>query len=116
MKKFIQLLTTALFIFSFNSYALECKNLNETQAQKAKRLLKEYFDKELFVIDEYCESCFDKYPKPIVVEKFQVEKKNKKYNLIINGKSIDITHLYVNGRNLASFAGCETVAVSKFLD
>jgi len=107
-----------LAIFTNFSFAknLECENLNEKQANRALELLKTELKKDVFVIDKYCESCFDSYPSPILVESIDVKKDSANFHIEINNNIVDITYLYVEGRSLASFAGCETIAVSPFLD
>lgn len=97
----------------------QCNYMNKSQALKALEILEKSKDEfDLFVIDKYCESCLDAYPKPILVNSFAIKKHKQPniYELSINTKTIDAAYTYVDGNNLANMVGCKTVAVSKYLE
>lgn len=102
-----------------NALAGQCHYISKIQADKALAILESHKDKSaLFVIDQYCESCMDSYPKPILVDSFSVQKHRMKniFEISINTNTIDAAYTYVDGSNLATLIGCKTVAVSKYLD
>lgn len=114
MKKVVLLFISLL---SFNTIAGQCNKLNTKQANKAKEIIENAMESsELFVVDRYCESCLDNYPKPIVVDEFSIEKEGSASQLSINDKVEDIAYIFVNGVNLATMVGCKTIAVSQYID
>lgn len=109
-----------LLMISTKSYATQCLYLNQKQAKKAYEALQSHLQQNsnlIPIIDQYCESCLDEYPRPLVINSYKL--KSVGYGLhqiLVNDKPIDIAFTYLNGDNLASTANCKTVAVSMTLN
>lgn len=104
-------------LLTTNAFAFQCKDLSYNQAKKAAEEINKYLElKPILVIDKYCEACFDKYPKPILVHNVDLKRIENTYQVTINSKATDLSYIYVEGKSLSHYAGCETVAVSKFLN
>ncbi len=103
--------------FINSAYAKSCQKLKLEQGTEVIKLLKSANTSEVFVIDKYCEHCQDNYPKPILVNSYQLTNlPGNEVEIQINNQSIDLTYIYVQGRNIASIIGCNPIAVSKNLD
>jgi hypothetical protein len=104
-------------LFSWEAFAMNnCKLISEKQATKAFKLIQKSDIHEYLVIDQYCEACLDDYPQPIVVEKFAIKPNQGKYSVFIDDKAINLTYFYAGGENIAQAVGCETIAVSKYIE
>lgn len=113
----MKILSILLMLLINKTYASECRTLSTAQGEKALQLLLEADSSELFVVDQYCEHCFDEYPRPILVDSYEIRKTSKKsVELYINGKVMDLAYLYVEGENMALNISCHIIAVSKNLD
>ena len=106
-----------LFVISAPAFAVQCINLSKDQALAAQLAIEHVSKKvpDFLVIDQYCEHCLDAYPRPIVVDEVTVTHDAKNYYLLINEEKVDIAYIYVDNKNLASLAGCKTIAVSKII-
>lgn len=120
MKKTFRVTIFMLIALSTNvAFAAQCKFISNDQAQRAEEFIKGNSKiANISVVDYYCESCLDKYPKPIVLDEIKIVRNiiGERAVLMINNKSIDLAYIYVNGANLAHEISCETYAVSAFLN
>ena len=120
MNKAIILTIFAILVSTMDTAsAAQCKFLSNNQAEQAQEVLMgNTAIASMNVVDYYCESCMDKYPKPIVLDDIKIVRNiiGEKSVIMINNKSVDLAYLYVNGVNLASEVSCETYAVSTYLD
>ena len=107
-----------LALFSCSAFADQCSVLPISSAIKAKEILNKHLNSNsIAVIDRYCESCRDEMATPIVIDtielkSFQVHGYNEIY---VNDKKIDLAYIYLDGNNIASQVGCNTIGVSKYL-
>ena len=113
----MKLTTIFIFFFSIKAFSSQCVDLKYNQASKALKIVNNSkINKEFYVLDKYCESCLDTYPKPILLNDIEIDSSDSISHILINGKVEDLAYIYVDGENLAQKVNCRTIAVSKFSD
>lgn len=118
--KKVNMLRTMIFslLFSTQLWAAQCEVLPKVAAQKAyELLLKHKKVNDIAIIDRFCKSCFDKYPKPIVIDELEITDFQVKgfQEIKINNDVIDLAYLFLEGDNLAKLVGCKTITDSSYL-
>ncbi len=114
-----------LFIF-FSLYILctspvradQCEWVFWDVAEKAYKLLKHSKD-----YTEFCAPCMDKEPITLQINTLDIQLVHQKdtddrlYQILVNGKSIDIAYVYINGKNLGMQANCSPISgVPEYID
>ncbi|MAZ47905.1 MAG: hypothetical protein CME65_05040 [Halobacteriovoraceae bacterium] len=112
----IALFLAVIFLNTSHASINNCQNLSKQQALKAFNLIKTTDIYEYTILDLYCEACLDSYPKPLLVESYKVMKTKNGYSVFLDGMAYNLAYLYSGGENLAQKVGCETFAVSKYLN
>lgn len=109
----------ALYIFwPCTTHADQCEWIPKDVAEKAYKLLahsEDYID--------FCAPCMDKEPLTRQINTLDLQPVLKKntdetlYKILINGKSIDIAYVYINGKNLGMQANCTPISdVPEYID
>ena len=112
----IAIFLMVIFLSTAQASINNCQNLSKSQALEAFNLIKNTDIYEYTILDLYCEACLDTYPKPLLVESYKVMKTKSGYSIFLDGMAYNLAYLYSGGENLAQKVGCETFAVSKFLN
>jgi hypothetical protein len=95
-----------------------CKYLPSASIKDAQSLLESFKkSQDIAVVDKFCESCLDRSPKPIVIDSIEVYNHSVSgyAGLKLNGKTIDLAYLYLNGENLSFKYNCQTKYISRYL-
>lgn len=110
MKK--TLFITVFSLLSSAAFADQCAVVNAEMTRKALSILK-----DAQTVHSFCQPCGDRAPQKLYVRNASFKQfDNSNYEVLINGKSIDLAYTYVNGLNLATIVGCKTTGVSPAID
>lgn len=110
MKKI--LLTSIISLISTAAFADQCAVVNAQMTSKALSVLK-----DAQTVHEFCEPCGDVRAQKLFIRNVSYRAYDKSnFEILINGKSIDLAYTYVNGLNLAKIVGCPTIRVSPAID
>ena len=110
---FKNLVVASTLLFAFASYADQCQVITLNQARRAYEEVK-----RAQLVDALCELCGQSTPERLFVDDVQITRssyqdgKTRYYEVLVNGRSIDLAYTYVDGKNLANKVGCPAVGVS----
>lgn len=87
----------------------QCAYITKAQAEKALKAVL-----ETTKVQTLCEPCGESKPQTLAVKSIGIRDVNYQgyWELFANDKGLDLAYTYVNGLNLAKFAGCSANGVS----
>lgn len=98
----------AFSIMSTTVFADQCAYVSLSEARKAMQVLTEAKS-----VKSLCELCGEKKAQSVVIESLTMKKTglDRFWEIRINNTGIDLAYTYVDGKNLAQMAGCQTEGV-----